>query len=77
VAAFPRCAKDKIQRAQAHLAAAWNTLSIDKQVRILRLLVERIDYDGVKGQAVLNYQAAGLIALVEAWSDKPKEQPHD
>jgi site-specific DNA recombinase len=74
VVAFPRCENDKIQRAQAHLASAWDNLPPEEQVRLLRLMIKRIDYDGVKGQAILNYQAAGLIALVEAWSDKPKEQ---
>ena len=42
---------------------------------MLPALVERVDYNGVKRQATLTYQAAGLIALVAEWAAKPQEQP--
>jgi site-specific DNA recombinase len=71
----PRFEKDTIHQVQAHVRAAWGTLCSDEQVRILRLVVERVDYNGVKGQATLTYQAAGLIALVAEWAAKPQEQP--
>ncbi len=64
---------DTIQRAQAQLASAWEDLAPEEQVRILRMVVARVDYDGVKGQATLTYQAAGLFALVEEWSNELKE----
>jgi site-specific DNA recombinase len=70
----PRIEKDTIHRAQAHVLAAWGTLCSEEQVRILRLVVKRVDYNGVKRQATLTYQAAGLIALVAEWAAKPQEQ---
>jgi site-specific DNA recombinase len=73
-AAGPRMEKETVQRAQTHLASAWDTLPHEEQVGILRRVVERVDYDGVKDQATLNYQAAGLIALVEEWSNRTHEE---
>jgi site-specific DNA recombinase len=64
----------QIQRAQTSLVSAWDYLALEEHVRILRLIVERVDYNGVKGQATLTYQAAGLVALVGEWSAQPKEQ---
>jgi hypothetical protein len=64
----------QIHRARTALVSAWDVLPPEEQVRILRLVVERVDYNGVQGQATLTYQAAGLVALVTEWSAKPKEQ---
>jgi site-specific DNA recombinase len=62
----------QIQRAQELLAAAWAELPEGEQVRLLRLVVERVDYNGE--QATLTYQAAGLVALVAEWSARAKEE---
>jgi hypothetical protein len=65
---------NQIHRTRTALVSAWDMLTVEEHVRILRLVVERVDYNGVKGQATLTYQAAGLVALVTEWSAKPKEQ---
>jgi hypothetical protein len=69
----PRFETDTIHQAKTHVLAAWGTLCSEEQVRILRLVVERVDYNGVKRQATLTYQSAGLIALVAEWAAKPQE----
>jgi site-specific DNA recombinase len=71
--ACPRMDSKTIHHARAQLASAWETFAHEEQVRILRLVVERVDYDGVKGQANLTYQASGLVALVKEWWNKTKE----
>jgi site-specific DNA recombinase len=68
------CETEQIRRARTSLASAWDMLTVEEHIRILRLVVERVDYNGVQGQATLTYQAAGLVALVTEWSAKPKEQ---
>jgi site-specific DNA recombinase len=43
----------------------WETLSPREQVRIIRLLVQRVDYDGEKGTVSVTFHPAGIKTLAE------------
>jgi len=43
----------------------WETLSPREQVRIIRLLVQRIDYDGEKGTVTIAFHPSGIRTLAE------------
>jgi site-specific DNA recombinase len=53
--------------AQALFDQNWLTLAAGEQVRLLRLLVERVDYDGHDGKLVLALHARGRQRLAEEW----------
>ena len=38
----------------------WQTLTTIEQAQVLRLLIERIDYDGSAGKVAIHFHAAGL-----------------
>src|SRR5262249_50822015 len=48
----------------------WGTLPASEQVRALRLLVERVDYDGSAGQMRISLRADGIITLVRDWAER-------
>jgi hypothetical protein len=45
------------------LVPAWETMTPDEQVRVVRLLVSRVDYDGQHGKASITFQPVGLKTL--------------
>jgi len=55
----------EVARALALFEPVWETLSPREQVRIIRLLVERVDYDGEKGTVSVTYHPAGIKTLTD------------
>jgi site-specific DNA recombinase len=51
------------QEALAGLVPAWETMTPDEQARVVRLLVERVDYDGSQGKASITFRPSGLKTL--------------
>jgi len=45
------------------LVPAWESMTLDEQARVLRLLVARVDYDGQQGKASITFQPLGLKTL--------------
>ncbi|HSH95531.1 MAG TPA: hypothetical protein VK968_15415, partial [Roseimicrobium sp.] len=43
----------------------WETLSPREQSRIIRLLVERVDYDGKKGTLAVTFRPSGIQSLAQ------------
>ena len=43
----------------------WETLSPPEQARIIRLLVERVDYDGNKGTLAVTFRPSGIQSLAQ------------
>ena len=41
----------------------WESLSVKEQARVLRLLVERVDFDGDKGNVTVTFHPTGIKAL--------------
>jgi site-specific DNA recombinase len=47
----------------------WETLSPREQVRVIRLLVQRVDYDGENGTVSVTFHPAGIKTLVDALAE--------
>jgi site-specific DNA recombinase len=45
------------------LLPAWEAMSPAEQTRVVRLLIERVDYDGQHGKASITFQPLGLKTL--------------
>jgi len=50
-------------RALAGFEPVWDALCLREQIRVLELLVERVDYDGEQGTVSVTFHAAGIEAL--------------
>jgi site-specific DNA recombinase len=62
-------------RALASLEADWATWSPAEQARLVRLLVARVDYDGLQGKVSITFQPQGLKTLAgERASPTAQEQ---
>src|SRR5262249_22380412 len=48
----------------------WGTLPASEQVRALRLLVERVDYDGSAGQMRIRLRSHGITCLARDWAER-------
>src|SRR5262249_38128647 len=66
-AAAPNLAVTNLAQALAGFTAIWETLTPDEQVRLVRLAVEGVEYDGQRGNAVITFRRAGLLAWVAEW----------
>jgi site-specific DNA recombinase len=49
---------------------AWDTLAASEQARALRLLVERVDYDGSAGQVRIRLRPDGITSLARDWAER-------
>jgi site-specific DNA recombinase len=52
-----------VARALAEFEPVWATLSLREQARLLRLLIERIDYDGAAGTISITFLPGGIKAF--------------
>ena len=50
----------------------WQALTPAEQVRVVHLLVERVDYDGAKGKVSIAFHAAGIRTLAEELANERK-----
>ena len=55
--------KEELSQALAHFDPVWESLSPREQSRIVRLLVERIGYDGRDGTVTVAFRSLGIKAL--------------
>jgi len=53
----------EVARALALFDPVWETLAPREQVRVIRLLVQRVDYDGDKGTVSVTFHPAGIKML--------------
>ena len=53
----------EVARSLAEFDQVWQTLAPREQARILELLVERVDYDGERGQVSLTFRPCGIRSL--------------
>ena len=54
---------DEVQRASALFDPIWDVLIDRERYRIMHLLLERIVYDGEKGEIELQFHALGITRL--------------
>ncbi len=52
----------------------WGTLTPAEQVRVVGLLVERVDYDGGKGKVTISFHPTGVRALADELASRPEER---
>jgi len=52
-----------VAQALAAFDPLWETLAPREQARMIRLLVERVDYDGEKGTVSVRFHRAGIKML--------------
>jgi len=52
-----------VAQALARFDPVWGTLAPREQIRIIRLLVQRVDYDGRKGTVSVTFHPTGIKAL--------------
>ncbi|MDR1611891.1 MAG: recombinase family protein [Planctomycetota bacterium] len=55
----------EVARALALFDPVWEALSPREQARVIRLLVQRVDYDGGKGTVSVTFHPAGIKTLAE------------
>ncbi|HEV3259433.1 MAG TPA: recombinase family protein, partial [Gemmataceae bacterium] len=73
----PTATEPESARAVAALVPAQGSLTPGEQARMVRLLVERVDYDGAAGTVAIRWQPSSLHAL--AWEPVAPhpEHPHE
>jgi site-specific DNA recombinase len=52
----------------------WESLAPREQVRIVQLLVERVDYDGAAGKVSMSFHPSGIKALAGEVGAQHKEK---
>ncbi len=55
--------KAEVDSALEAFMPLWETLSPREQARVLRLLIQRVDYDGANGKIAVTFQADGIKTL--------------
>ena len=54
-----------VAQAMSSFDPVWETLSPHEQLRAIRLLVQRVDYDGEKGTVSVTFHPAGIQTLAD------------
>ena len=52
----------------------WQELPPGEQARLLGLLVQRVDYDGARGQLAITFHTDGIKALADEWAGRQEGQ---
>jgi site-specific DNA recombinase len=70
--------RERIDEADAAATLAefdklWQTLSPVERTRVVRLLIERVEYDAVRGKAKITFSPTGIRTLTAQLADQPKE----
>jgi site-specific DNA recombinase len=61
------------EAAGANFADVWPTLPPVEQVRVLQLVLQRVDYDGAQSKLALTFDPAGLERLAAECAPQPEE----
>ena len=57
--------EDDLRTALASFDGVWEQLVVKEKTRLLQLVVERIDFDGAKGEVQITYRPGGIQVLAE------------
>jgi site-specific DNA recombinase len=63
--------KNEVDAALESFTPLWETLSPREQARVLRLLVQRVEYDGVNGKVSIRFHANGIKSLTQGDTVRP------
>jgi len=58
-----RIDENAVRQALTEFDAVWENLAPKEQARVLRLLIDRVEYDGAKGKVAITFRPSGLQAL--------------
>jgi site-specific DNA recombinase len=61
--------ENEVARALAVFDPVWETLAPREQIRVIRLLVQRVDYDGEKGTVSVTFHPAGIKMLSREFAE--------
>jgi site-specific DNA recombinase len=64
----------EVDAALADFDGLWESLASHEQARLLRLLVERVDYDGGANTVSVSFHPTGIQALADAIASQQKEK---
>jgi site-specific DNA recombinase len=64
----------EVAQALAAFDPVWDTLSPHEQARIVRLLVERVDYDGSQKVVSITFHPAGIKTLADELASRQQEK---
>ena len=62
--------ENEAARALAAFDPVWETLTLREQARVLRLLIQRVDYDGDKGTVSVTFHPAGIETLSREFAEE-------
>jgi|LakMenEpi03Aug12_release.lakeMendotaPanAssembly.Ray.scaffolds.fasta_scaffold1318456_2 site-specific DNA recombinase len=62
---------NEVAAAFARFDPLWNAMSLQEQNDLLRLLIERVDFDGPSGEIQLQLHPDGIQALIDQNRDTP------
>ena len=57
--------ENDVGRALAEFDTLWQSLKVAEQTRLIRLLIERVDYSGEEGTIAITFQPTGIRTLIE------------
>jgi site-specific DNA recombinase len=69
-----RWSAGEVTKAWQNFDRDWASLKQEEVVRLVRLAVERVDYDGAKGKVAIAFQPDGIWQLVQEWILPTKEK---
>jgi len=61
----PPLEREQVAQALMALEQRFDELPVIEQARLIRSMVERVDYDGAQGKLALTLDPAGLVAVLE------------
>jgi site-specific DNA recombinase len=66
----------EVTEALSRFDPLWESLTPREQVRVVELLVERVDFDGVRGKVTVTFHPAGLRTFADEFpTESPAELP--
>jgi site-specific DNA recombinase len=65
--------EDEVAQALARFDPVWQALSPREQGQILRLLIERVDFDGATGKVAITFRPSGIKTLSDELNTYQKE----
>jgi site-specific DNA recombinase len=63
----------RVRLASNHLAASWIGLAGRDRARLVRTVLERVDYDGPNAKARIAFRSSGVLAFVDEWAHRAEE----
>ncbi|MDO9068536.1 MAG: zinc ribbon domain-containing protein [Deltaproteobacteria bacterium] len=62
--------ENEAARAMAAFDPVWETLTLREQGRVVRLLIQRVDYDGDNGTVAVTFHPAGIEMLSREYAEE-------